>query len=94
MKNYYKNEIAKNMIKKYNKGGKSITLHQFDFDLFWNGDYEEKTMFYDSLNELKESGFINYKKYYPKNYVKESCKITIVEENANKFAESFGLELK
>ena len=94
MKNYYKNEVAKQMIKKYEKGRKSLTLHDFDFDLFWNGDYEEKRTFYDSLKELEEMGFITFKKYRPKNFVKESCRMSIVEENAKAFAESFGLKLK
>lgn len=95
MKNYYKKAIAEQMIKKYNKGVKSLTLHQFDFNLFWNGSFEEREIFYDAVRELKEMGFVEYKSYYPKTYSgKRSCKITIIEENAKAFAESFGLEVK
>ena len=95
MKNYYKKEIATQMINKYNKGVKSITLHQFDFNLFWNGTFAEREVFYDAARELKEMGFVEYKSYYPKTYSgKRSCKITIVEEKAKEFAESFGFNLK
>ena len=94
MNDYYKKEIATQMINKYNKGVKSITLHQFDFNLFWNGTFTEKEMFYDAVRELKEMGFVDFKRYKPTNSVKQSCKITIIEENAKEFAESFGLILK